>query len=125
MENKTSVSSIVNEETRLDSLRCSKIYCKNGGHIIYRNLDPTMKWEVLFLRAIKNPDEYDVEYDKSIVSEVDGDGVITWVREDLQLKSFPELRKIGLGKGVTGRDKDGLINNILKAQAKQESQDKQ
>lgn len=118
MESKN--SSLVSEEVRIDSMRCSRINCKNNGYWIDRNLDPTMRWEILYQRAKLRPEEYECEYDKAMVSEVDNDGYITWVKDDLERKSFPELKKIGLGLNVTARDKETMIKNILTAQSKKQ-----
>jgi hypothetical protein len=112
-------------DIKIDSTRCSKIYCKNGGHILYRNLDPSVRWDVIYHRAILNPKEFDVEYDKEIASSVDDEGQIHWVERDLKLKSMPELRKIGSAFNVTARDKDQMVKNIMAAQAKLDSQKKE
>ena len=114
-------STLVPEPIRMDSLRCSEIICKNGGHSIRRNLDASMRWDVLYYRAVKNPDEYELKYDKEISSEVDDEGQITWVENDLARMSMPELRKIGNPLGVTSNDKTKLVSLILKAQAKRKN----
>lgn len=52
---------------------------------------------------------------------VDEESVEEYTEETLNEMEFKELKKLGNEKfGVTGRSKDGLIEDILKAQAEQE-----
>lgn len=108
------VVDMVKEE--LDAKRCARIInTKSSGAVFERSLEPTAKWSTLYVYAKLNPGEFALEYDSDIAL-ANSKGDVVYDESLLRTKNMPELQKIGVKFGVTGRGKDEIITRILKAQ---------
>lgn len=108
---------LVEPEFKNEAWLCKRVINKTSGHATYPSKDPLQKWELVYKWAKQNPDQFDIEMMSDVTSPVDEDGNITWVKEDLDRMSFPELKKVGQGLSVTARDKDTLVKRILAKQS--------
>lgn len=106
---------LVEDEYLIDSKRCAKIYNKLTGNVFERSLQETDRWEFVYKYAKKNPDEFECEYDREILTDGKPTNHI-YDESDLRPMSMPALKKIAEPLQVTGRSKDEIIKRILEAQ---------
>ncbi len=102
------------EKTILDATRCCKVKNKATGREEIRNLDFPGDWALVYDRAIRQPDEFEVFYDADLAKDVGG--LYKYTEAELRPKTTSELEKIALRLGATGEGKAKLIKNILLAQ---------
>lgn len=98
----------------IDSKRCCLIVNKETGREFKRSLTPQDKWELVYFRSVKHPEEFECHYDKAITKGEELDR--RYSKEELDTYSMPELRKIGKMFGVTGVSLNAIKTNIMEAQ---------
>lgn len=116
-------NSLVTPEVAIECRLCAKIINKNTGFEWNRDLSPNGHWDVLYGRALKYPDEFEVvmEAESRRVVEVDGDYGAehrpVFSVSDLKALAKGKLDEIGRVYGVASSRKQDLIVKIVNAQA--------
>jgi hypothetical protein len=119
---------MVEPEFEKEAWLCRRIINKVSGVAFNMTKDPYQKWPYLYKWAKQNPDQFDIEMAQTITDDVDEDGNIQWTKEGLEnqirMSGFQKVRDMAVSTlGVTARDKETLIANILKKQALKKSEE--